>query len=173
MKKVVFVSNCLLNQNIRARGVKNTYKENGKELNIIKPLVKLLAKYDVAIEQLPCVEIYYEGLYRKACGQDKYLNNKFLKICRRHVNETVFLIKEMKKNNFDIKAIIGVDGSPTCGVDRTSLGRGIFDKDKGIFMKLLYKELKKNKINIPFIGARLKNRKEFEEFLKKVEKRIK
>ena len=85
----------------------------------------------------------------------------------------VFLIKEMKKNNFDIKAIIGVDGSPTCGVDRTALGGGVFDNDKGIFMKLLYKELEKNNINIPFIGARLKNRKEFEEFLKKVEKRIK
>ncbi len=122
MKKIVFVANCLLNQNMRAKGVKNTYKENQRKTNLVKPLLNLLIKYDVAIEQLPCVEVFYEGLHRKACGQNRYLNEKFLDICGKYVDEIVFLIKEMKKNNFDIRAIIGVDGSPTCGVTTTSLG---------------------------------------------------
>ena len=34
MKKVVFVSNCLLNQNMRARGVRNKYCENNKPTNV-------------------------------------------------------------------------------------------------------------------------------------------
>ena len=61
---------------------------------MLKPFVDLCLKYDVAIEQLPCVEVFYEGLYRRACGQDRYLNERFLDICGKYVDETVYLMKD-------------------------------------------------------------------------------
>jgi len=171
--KVVFVANCLLNQFMRARGVKNVYKVGDREKAIVEPLLDLFKKYDVAIEQLPCIEVLYEGLIRKAGGQNRYNTVMFRDLCTFHAKQIVKLIKEYLKAGIKVCCIIGVDGSPTCGVTLTSLGFGKWARDKGIFMKILEEMLRKEGINIPFIGMRMRKPYEFENSLKEIEKIIK
>jgi len=167
--KVVFVANCLLNQYMRARGVKNTYKKGERVPGIVEPLMDLLEKYNVAVEQMPCIEVYYEGLVRTACGQNRYNKEDFKRLCEKYAGEIVYLIGQYEKAGYDVRCIIGMDGSPTCGVDLTALGGGKWARDRGIFMKILEERLKKNGYNIPMIGARLKSNTEINRFLRDVE----
>lgn len=167
---VAFVANCLLNQYMRARGVKNVYMNYAA--SFVEPSIDLFHKYNVAIEQMPCIEVFYEGLIRKASGQDKYNNKTFRRLCDKYANDIVFLIEQYIKAGYRVCCIIGVDGSPTCGVNLTSLGKGKWQKARGIFMQILEDKLKAKGFDIPFVGARLKNKKQLLSFIKEVERYI-
>lgn len=171
-KTVVFVAHCLLNQYSRAIGVKNCYKEDDIVPGTVKPLVNLLNKYNVAIVQMPCPEVFYEGLIRRASGQTRYNTEKYKEVCRRIAKDIIYLIEQYYKNGYKI-LIIGVDGSPSCGVTLTALGGGKWANDRGIFMRILEEELKKKGYNIPIVGARLRSPIEINRFLKDVERQIK
>ncbi len=166
-KRVVFISHCLLNQWVRAKGVHNTYKyDNGETAPFVKPLLDLLFEHNVAIEQMPCPEILWEGLERDAAGIDHYSNDEYYKIIEHVVDDVLRLMKEFTKNDVEVIAVIGVDGSPSCGVD---FCEGKDKEGSGIFMKRLMEEISKQNLNIPFVGLRLKP-ESIKENLKKVER---
>ena len=129
-------------------------------------------KYNVAIEQLPCIEVFYEGLIRRACGQEHYNTEEFRKLCEKYANEIIYMIEQYIKAGYKVCCIIGIDGSPTCGVNLTALGGGKFINNRGIFMKILEEKLKKKGYSIPMIGARLRSYIELNKFLSDVEQYI-
>ena len=157
---------------VHASNRSKKYKENNIVKGFVRPLLDLFDKYNVGIEQLPCVEVFYEGLTRKASGQDHYNTEKFKELCNKFAEQIVYLIDQYIKAGYKVCCIIGVDGSPTCGINLTSLGKGRWSNDRGIFMKILEEKLKEKGYKIPMIGARFKSYMEFRNFLKEVEKHL-
>jgi len=149
---------------MRAEGVKSVYKENNVVKASVNPLIKLLNENNIAIEQLPCPEVKWEGLKRPASGLSRYDNESYKKVCKEIADEVVNLIKEYIKNGIEVVGIVGVNGSPSCGVEFTSNRI----KSKGIFMKILDETLKNNGIYVKFVGFRAKTNEELIKSLERV-----
>jgi predicted secreted protein len=71
----------------------------------------------------------------------------------RLVQDIVFQVQEYRAYGFEIKGVIGINRSPSCGVDTTS-------KDnqevvgQGVFVEALRHELKTHNIHINFVGIK-------------------
>lgn len=125
----VAVSPCLLNQAIRADGVRTDYE------TIVMPLLNALIDECVGIYVLPCCEVPYEGLNRKA-GFKRYQEDEgFQKYCMERAQAVKKELSMMRRGGMGLLAIIGVGGSPTCAVD--NLNRRTHSKGRGIFMSAL------------------------------------
>lgn len=120
-KRIVFVSHCVLNQNAvvypfaRAKGA---YKD----------IVKELIDSDVGIHQLPCPECSHLGLKRKPMTKDEYDSEDYRKLNRKLASDAVKEMKEYLSNGCEIAGIIGINESPTCGIEG----------EPGIFMEEFY-----------------------------------
>jgi len=148
-KKIIFVSHCILNQNTVATNlVKKGYT------SAIWEIIELCKKHDVGIEQLPCPEFSYLGLPREPMTRDQYKEIEgFVAFCRELAKDVADYIKKLKSSGFEIKGIIGIAGSPSCGVIQTNVGPSNEErrrvKEKGIFMEELSKALEREKLTIP------------------------
>ncbi|NHI94849.1 MAG: DUF523 domain-containing protein [Candidatus Lokiarchaeota archaeon] len=162
IKKIVFVSNCLLNQNCRFPGIA-TFE--GNVLEILEPILKK----GIGIEQLPCLECMgWGGVSRKSIfkflptikrhyrsklfpiiklfGKIWYWNYK--RLCKKVAKKEASKIKDYKNSGYEILGIITMNDSPTCGVTRTiDLLNFIFNyKDFGFKLEdLEYPKLEKMK----------------------------
>jgi len=134
--KVAIVAHCILNQNSRALGL-------AKKSSAITEIAEFLMNKDMGIIQMPCPELAYSGLLRPPQTKDQYDNLKFRGHCRKIAEEVANQVEEFSKGGIKTKIIIGVDGSPSCGV-----------KDSGIFIEELRLILKERKIMMPFYGIR-------------------
>jgi hypothetical protein len=132
-KRVVFVSHCLLDQNVRFPGI-------AVRQGAIEPLVRGLCDAGVGIEQLPCLEVRYWG------GIDRRLVMPFLRISPRVVSgplrgpyflllrlfmktygllcgiearRTSRVLRTFINSGYEVLGIIVMNDSPTCGFDRT------------------------------------------------------
>ena len=141
----MFVAHCILNQYARAIGVR------AKTDALVVPLLKFLVYKNCAIVQMPCPEIEYEGLVRVASGRRKYDTPEYRVICRRIAEKVVNLIEEYQKMGFKI-VVLGVDGSPSCGVN--FWGRR-WIREKGIFIEELEFIMRSRNIHVPLIGVNI------------------
>jgi len=158
-KRVVFVAHCVLNQNSISDGTA-CYPAMFKEA------LQVFAQNDVGIAQMPCPELMCLGLdrgdkdgsrrpiveentrIRRAMGSGKATS--MLDILS---DQLVHQIEEYAKNGFSIIGMVGIDRSPSCGVNTTS----ICDKEcagRGVFIGMIQKKLQAKGIGIPFIGIR-------------------
>jgi predicted secreted protein len=164
-RKIILVAHCILNQNSRVSGLAN-------HAGMIDELVKLLLKKAYGVFQIPCPELIYGGLKRWSQTKEQYDTPMFRKLCREIAKSVTEQVKEYLKSGVNVALIIGVEGSPSCGVDETSKGYlgGIVEqtgeqksesvKGSGILIEELRSELKRMRISIPFYGmkhTRLKN----------------
>lgn len=158
-KKVVFVSHCLLNQNSISDDTVDfpgTFKE----------VVELLLESQVGIVQMPCPELMCLGLDRRdpdGADRDVVIENTRI---RRTLNEefsekkmdllidkVIYQIKEYEKYDFSILGIIGVNRSPSCGVETTSMNNKEV-AGKGLFIENLKEKLNKKEIDVEMIGIK-------------------
>ncbi len=146
-------------QAVRAQGIVKVYPA------IVNPIVDLFQKYNVNIIQMPCPELKYEGLIRKPAGKSHYDNEEYRKICREIAEEVVDSIKNLRKNGYEVVAILGMEYSPSCAVEY--LWEGKLVKGMGVYMEELKKALEKNNIKIPFVGV---NVYKIKSSLEKIEK---
>jgi predicted secreted protein len=148
-KKAIFVSECILNQGIRAEGVKNKTGD-GPSYKIIKTLLD----YNIGITVIPCPEIKYEGLYRKTARKIKYDNPIFRGISESISDEVVLRIKEYQKNNYKVIGILGLNGSPSCAINfcYKDYNKGKVN-EPGVLMEVLKKKLRENNLTTNFIGV--------------------
>ena len=72
------------------------------------------------------------------------------------------------KYGFDIKGVVGINRSPSCGVETTSKDNQEVSGE-GVFIEALCKELKKEKISVKIAGIKASNP---EEAVKAVQKLI-
>lgn len=165
--KIIFVSNCILNQYARAKNVRN--RIDG--LAAVYPLLDLFKEENVAIVQMPCPEIEYEGLQRVASSRARYENDEFKAICRTYAKAVASLVKQYVTEDYRVVGILGVDYSPTCGVD-TLPRRRQGSEPSGLFMREIQTELAKNGLRLKLVGARIRTESQAVETQRALEKML-
>jgi predicted secreted protein len=158
-KTIIFVAHCILNQNSISDGTAN-YP------GTITEIIELLNKSGIGIVQLPCPELICLGLDRgniKGCDSPVMVENTRIRKLmeqepakskiRQLVEQVVFQISEYVRYGFDIKGIVGINRSPSCGVDTTSKGNREV-AGEGVFIEELRNKLEKNNINLRFVGIK-------------------
>ena len=158
-KNIVFVAHCILNQNSISDG---TAAYPGS----IKEIMKLLSISDVGIVQMPCPELLCLGLDRENRNGSRapivkentrirmmMSQRSAMKKITQLVQDLVFQMLEYKKYGFNIRGIVGMNRSPTCGVDTTSMNNQEVE-GQGVFIEALRNELKNNKIHVNIVGIK-------------------
>jgi predicted secreted protein len=153
-RQIALVAHCTLNQNSRATGL-------AKRPSIITEIVEFLARNEIGIIQIPCPELTYAGLLRPPQTRDQYDNVTFRMHCRKIAEDLANQVHEYEKCGIKLKLVIGIVGSPSCGVNETSkentrknrLGHKKV-KGSGIFIEELRSALNAREISVPFYGIR-------------------
>ncbi|RPI76752.1 MAG: DUF523 domain-containing protein [Desulfobacteraceae bacterium] len=158
-KTILFVAHCILNQNSISDGTAG-FPGSAKHI------VDLLLESNIGIVQLPCPELMCLGLDRgdpagaqrpvieensriRAALEQKDATTKL----RTLVEPVVFQISEYLRYGFDIKGIVGINRSPSCGVETTSRDNQEV-AGRGVFMEALRLELEKKNIHLKIIGVK-------------------
>ncbi len=168
--KLALVAHCILNQNSRVLGL-------AERSSVITEIVEFLIFNEMGIVQMPCPELTYAGLLRKAQTRDQCDTAMFRRHCKGIVKEIVDQIQEYEKCGVKVKIVIGVDGSPSCGVTETSRENSCKNtlkhermKGSGVLIEELSIALKKRKFSVPFYGIQYER---LPEDLAKIEKLVK
>jgi predicted secreted protein/putative sterol carrier protein len=153
-RRVIFVSHCWLNINTR-------FPQGAAFEGANTPLIDTLLQAGLGIIQMPCPEYEVLGLEKYDYGEIilEPLRERF-----REVAEIVLKqIKDYLALGFEIVGILGMNPSPSCGVDVTK-GKGTMlgtdrdtseVEDSGIFIDELKKLLKENGLEeIPIFAVR-------------------
>ena len=147
-KKCVFVSHCLLAQVVRAKGLVKVSPA------IVKQVVQFCMDNDINVFQMPCPELLCAagGLGRDLHGKAWYEKNGLRETSSEIAKEQVNYMAKLIRAGFEVLAIIGLEFSPACAPSYLNRGRRIV-KGKGIYVEELERELKLQKLRIPFIGV--------------------
>ncbi|HDM23333.1 MAG TPA: DUF523 domain-containing protein [Candidatus Bathyarchaeota archaeon] len=147
--KIVFISPCILNPNIKAMGL---VKLNDQLERI--QLLNLLIEKGISVEMLPCPEKEFLGLYRIPKTKSEYEGLGFREFCGKLARKVFKRIMEYINYGFDPVMIIGVARSPSCSNSKVYIGsqdsRELV-KGRGIFMEELEKLLKTHKIRVKML----------------------
>jgi len=147
MRKILLVSHCIINPQSKARGLATKEKIEASR----KALCELLKDPDLGIAQLPCPEMLYAGLGRKPAFRSFYDNQEFRRICREIAEQVVKLVRDYEKEGVKTIAYIGVEGSPSCGVEWTHFEERA-EKGMGIFTEILLETMNNAGIKIAMLG---------------------
>jgi predicted secreted protein len=184
--RVIFLSHCLLNENTR-------YPGGACAAGCVREVVDECFREDLGIVQMPCPEeSAWGGVLKRRMlmefGLDgsplhrvhrllmplylRYTRHVYRRIARRIARQ----IEDYVDSGYDIAGVVGVDGSPSCGVhatldiqqaldligdsDRLSITaenmnmivRRCVIEGKGLFIEQLQKQLVKRQIDIPCTG---------------------
>jgi predicted secreted protein len=133
--KIVVLAHCILNQNSRVSGL-------ARYSAVIDEVVDLLREYGVGLLQMPCPELTYAGARRPSKTREEYDTPSYRTHCRRITTSIVDQLEQLAENNVKVLAILGVKGSPSCGV-------GASPDETGILIEELNLELGKRGLIIP------------------------
>jgi len=132
-QRIVYVSRCLLNQNLRFPGI-------ATRAGAFKELVALFLRNDIGIEPLPCLEtLGWGGVSRSAYfrfqplafraadtwwdGPARVLTRlwlfRFRRTCRKSARQVAHSIEDFERAGCSSLGIVVMNDSPTCGVTRT------------------------------------------------------
>lgn len=133
-RKIIFVGNCILNQNVRAPGV-------AVKSGAFSDFVQILLSNGIGIEQLPCPEclvwggIRRNGLYKwqplvfNSLGKWWFPLIQFLikittflthgRACKREAKRAAAWIEDHLRQGFEVAGVVTANDSPTCGVTKT------------------------------------------------------
>ena len=119
MKKIVFVSHCILNT--ASKVVLYNQEEIDAEEALRKRFMREVIDKEIQVIQLPCPEFTLYGAKRWGHVSDQFDNVFFRSHCRKILAPIIEQLKEYLANEdfFEVLGIVGVDGSPSCGVDYT------------------------------------------------------
>ncbi|MHB8118976.1 MAG: hypothetical protein ACYDHX_09655 [Methanothrix sp.] len=125
-------------------------------LTRVKGLEPLPFRPEGPIVQLPCPEALYLGLERWAVTRNQLDVPQFRRFCRALIENYVDLLEMLAREGARLR-IVGVAGSPSCGVATTSSGytggrvrecEHARVSGRGVFMEELLAELERR--NVPF-----------------------
>jgi predicted secreted protein len=162
-KKVILLCHCILNCNSKVEGC-STYS------GAMPEITKAVIDSGMGILQLPCPELTMYGIKRWGHVKDQFDTPYYKKHCRDRFVPFLEQIQDYMKNGYEIVGIMGIDGSPSCGISKTCSGKwgGEFSENpdikstldsvemiesQGVFIEVMEVLLKENNINVPFIGV--------------------
>ena len=122
MQKIIFVSHCILNT--ASKVVLYNQEEIDAEENLRKKFMHLAIDNNVQLIQLPCPEFTLYGANRWGHVSNQFDNVFFRNHCRKILGPILDQLKEYlaHQERFEILGVVGIDGSPSCGVDYTCIG---------------------------------------------------
>ena len=172
--RVVLVAHCLLNQNSIVPGL--------ARFSAVAPgVVELLSGYGLGIFQLPCPETLSHGLMRWWMTREQYDNPGYRSLCRKLCKLVAYYALEYTRCGVEVVGLVGIAGSPSCGVNTTSTGwtggepvvkeKSRRVKGRGVFTEILLETLRKHGIKLKFTVEYDYNKPE--ESLKTIEQEIK
>jgi len=113
-RKIAIVCHCLLNANSKVEGL--------AEYAGVHPLIARLAVEGIGVIQMPCAEMTALGMRRWGQTREQYESVPFAEHCTALALDTLAQVKEYQRCGYQILGLVGVDGSPTCGVTRSIVG---------------------------------------------------
>ena len=111
MRRVAFIAHCLLNQNSKVEG-------GALRPGMWEPVIDLLRERGYTIRQMPCPELAFGGARRFWGVREQFDTPLYRRHCRRLANLVASVI-EQHASAGDHIVLIGVDSSPTMGVEFT------------------------------------------------------
>lgn len=184
-RKVVFLSHCLLNENTR-------YLGGACRAGAIREVVQACLDGGLGIVQMPCPEQHAWGGVLKSrllwffgsTGTLRYrLRNVLLpvlvwytrRVYRKIARQVVDQVADYQSSGFTVVGIVGVDGSPSCGVrqtldlrrslemvgqlspaartrDMNEIVQACLAEGGGIFLELLRAEIARRGLVVPFLA---------------------
>ena len=108
---MAFLAHCLLNQNAKV-------DEGAKTPAIWAPVVELLRERGYTIRQMPCPELAFGGARRFWGVREQFDTPLYRRHCRRLATLVASVMEPHVAAGDDV-VLIGVDSSPTMGVDFT------------------------------------------------------
>ena len=157
-KRVVIVAHCLLNQNSISDGTADFPSQ-------FTELLDLIVSNQVGLIQLPCPEIACLGLDRsdKQGGKRPLLmeNTRIRDLMSKtgrvklqdKAEEVATLIHEYQTYGFKVLGVIGVNRSPSCGVETTTKDNDEV-KGQGIFIELISEACHRRGQTVKMIGVK-------------------
>ena len=158
-KKVVLVAHCILNQNSISDGTADY-------LGTFRDVVNLLLESDVGMIQMPCPELLCLGLDRgnpEGVKNEVVVENTRIRKSLKEesssekmnflVDQVISQIEEYKKFDFSVLGVIGVNRSPSCGVETTSMDNNEIS-GKGLFIDTLKDRLDEKDIHVEMVGIK-------------------
>jgi len=114
-KKIALLANCLLDQNAKVANL-------AQYPALIPGLVELLDKYHFGIQQMPCPETYTLGLRRFWQVKPQYQARGVQRSYEFLAEFVLDSVEDYIRNDFTV-ILLGVDGSPSCGINITDSDR--------------------------------------------------
>lgn len=164
-KKVVLVAHCVLNQNSKIDGCAH-YP------GAIREVTQLLLDAGVGIIQMPCPEIFCLGIDREVdVNISRTIESEDTRVaelmreekskfhCQEMTNAIIYQIEEYRKHGFQVIGLVGINGSPTCGVNTTWLDDREYE-GRGIFIEILEEKLKEKDIDVSMVGIKARDKLE-------------
>lgn len=159
-KKIILVSHCILNSNSKVEGL-SQYE------GMLKEAIDMIYEKGVGIIQLPCPEMIIYGIKRWGHVKEQFDTLFYRENCREMLKPIIGQLKSYVDTGYEIVGVLGIDGSPSCGVNFTCSGDWEGDpssKDDidhkikdlkeisgtGVFMEEFQKYLKEYNLEIPF-----------------------
>ncbi len=159
-KKVLLVAHCILNQNAKIDRCAHF-------AGAVPEVVVRMIESGVGIIQMPCPELMFLGLDRQvdvdAPGTVETEDTRVgwlmageqgQAFCRHIVNDLLFQIEEYQKNGFEVVGLVGINGSPTCGVE-ISWFDDQESTEPGVFIRLLREALAAKNLDLPMRGIKV------------------
>ncbi|MCC0732442.1 CD3072 family TudS-related putative desulfidase [Clostridioides sp. ZZV14-6048] len=161
-REIVVVCHCILNCNSKV--------EDLSEFKGAQSITIDLINNGYGIIQLPCPEMILYGINRWGHVKEQFDNLFFREQCRQMLIPYIRQFDEYLKNNYNIKSIIAIDGSPSCGYNKTCSSKNWFGElsgckdlmnkindvqmveEKGIFIDELEQLLNEYNLEIPIVG---------------------
>jgi len=158
-KKILLVAHCILNQNAKI-------DRCAHYPGAIKEVAQILIDAGVGILQMPCPELLCLGLDRQAqAGRPSTIESEDSRVairmseeqaqtmCFKMAGDLAYQVEEYRENGFAVLGVIGINGSPTCGVEQTWADNQEVQSN-GVFIEILDEECQKRGIGLPMRGIR-------------------
>lgn len=152
-RRIVVVAHCVLNANSKVCGLANY-------AGAVEPTVSAVIESGAGIVQLPCPEASFLGMRRWGMTHEQYDTPAYRRHCRRILETTIDELVAFDDVGYSIERVIGIDGSPSCGVTVTCTGYAGGEIESvpscaktpgsGVFMEELRALLEESDLDIPF-----------------------
>jgi predicted secreted protein len=158
-RKVILVAHCILNQNAKI-------DRCAHYPGAMREVTQKLLDAGIGIIQMPCPELCTLGLDR---GVDKTAHTTIeseddrvallmneaqaLAFCEKAAADLVQQIGQYQRNGFQVLGILGINGSPTCGVE-FRWANGVEEPGPGVLIRALAAECQKRNISMHMRGVK-------------------
>lgn len=167
-KRILVVCHCLLNANAKVVPLATCP-------GVCMEPLRASIEAGVGLVQLPCPETVAMGMRRFGMTKEQYEHAAFRRQCRAMLEPVLDQIQAFAAAGYEITGLVGVDGSPNCGVRTTCFGYEggeisapesnipeqlaniTFGPGQGVFMEELLAGLGARHIDVPLFAVEESN----------------